>query len=118
MSLNAAFTLEQANDFASDMASSTLTILDGATTLATHTIPSFAASNSGAAGVATAAAIADETIAASGTADGATLTSSTGGRTITLTVGTSGADLNLSTLTYVSGETSSISSFVVNFPAT
>ena len=116
MSLNAAFTLKQANDFSTDFAGATLNILDGATVLASHTVPSWAASNNGAAGRATAAAISDVTIGnGGGTADGATLTS--GGRTITLSVGLSGADLNLSTLTYVDGETSAISSLVVNFPA-
>lgn len=112
---NAAATLDRASDWGGSFASSTLTILDGVTTLATHTVPSFTPSNSGNDGLATAAAIANATIAASGTADGATLTEGT--KTYTLTVGTSGADLNLSTLTYVSGETSSISSLVVTFPA-
>jgi len=102
----------RASDFASDYSTATLTILDGATTLATHTLAGFGAP---ATGVITASAIADATIAASGTADSATISDTAG--TYTLTVGTSGADLNLSTLTYVSGETSSISSLTVTFPA-
>jgi hypothetical protein len=112
---NAAATLERATDWSTDFASATLVILDGATPLATHTVPSFTPSNSGADGLATAAAIANDTIDASGTADSATLTAA--GKVYTLTVGLSGADLNLSTLTYVIGETSSITSLVVTFPA-
>ena len=112
---NAAATLARATDFGTDFSAQTLTILDGATTLATHTIGTFTPSNSGADGLATSSAIANETIAASGTADGATI--SDGSKTYTLTVGLAGADLNLSTLTYVLGETSSISSLVVTFPA-
>lgn len=102
----------RASDFAADYATATLTILDGATTLATHTLTGFGAP---ATGVITANAIADATIAADGTADSATISDTAG--TYTLTVGTSGADLNLSTLTYVSGETSSINSLTVTFPA-
>lgn len=112
---NAAATLERADDFASDYGTATLTILGGATTLATHTLSGFTTSNSGADGVATANAIADETIAASGTADGAELTAA--GKTYTLTLGTSGTDVVVSTTNYISGETSSINSFVVTFPA-
>jgi len=114
---NAASTLDRASDWGTSFASSTLTILAGATSLAVHTVPSFTASNSGNDGLATAATIADETIQASDTADSATLTEGT--KTYTLTVGLvgSGADLELSTLTYVTGETSTISSLVVTFPA-
>lgn len=102
----------RASDFAADYGTATLTILDGATTLATHTLAGFGAP---ATGVITANAIANATIAANGTANSATISDTAG--TYTLTVGTSGADLNLSTLTYVSGETSSINSLTVTFPA-
>lgn len=102
----------RASDFATDYATATLTIKSGATTLATHTLTGFGAP---ATGVITANAIADATIAADGTADSATISDTAG--TYTLTVGTSGADLNLSTLTYISGETSSITSLNVTFPA-
>ena len=112
---NAAATLARATDWGTDFATATLVILDGATTLATHTMASFVASNSGSNGLATANSIADATIAADGTADSATLTA--GSSVYTLTVGTSGADLNLSTLTYVIGQTSSITGLVVTFPA-
>lgn len=113
--LNAAATLEQADDFTADYATATLTIFAGATALATHTLAGFVTSNSGAAGLATANAVADETIANSGTADSAEITAA--GKTWTLTVGTSGAECNLSTLTYVSGETSSVNSVVITFPS-
>ena len=113
--LNAAATLKQADDFDTDYTGATLTILAGATTLATHTIPSWTTANSVNDGVATAGAIADATIAASGTADGATMTAA--GKTWTLTVGTSGAEVNLSTLTYIAGETSSVTGAALTFPA-
>ena len=112
---NAAATLERATDWGTDFAAAILTIKDGATTLVAHTLAGLTASNSGSNGLSTASAISDETILADGTADSAELTAS--GKTYTLTVGTSGADLNLSTLTYITGETSSISSLVVTFPA-
>jgi hypothetical protein len=115
--LNAAATLEQATDFGADYATATILILDGATTLASHSTTSWTPTNSGANGVATAvlANAGAETILADGTANSATITAA--GKTITLSVGLSGSDLNLSTLTYVTGETSTISSLVVTFPA-
>ena len=112
---NAAATLERADDFAADYNTATLTIKAGATTLATHTLAGFTTSNSGSNGVATANAIADATIAANGTADSAELTAA--GKTYTLTLGTSGTDVIVSTTNYISGETSSVNSFVVTFPA-
>ena len=104
----------RASDFSADFATSTLVILAGATTLATHTLAGFGAPS---VGVITASAIADATIAATATADGATLTDSAG--VYTLTVGTTGggADVEISTLTFISGETSSITSLTVDFPA-
>lgn len=112
---NAAATLERADDFAADYNTATLTIKAGATTVATHTLAGFTTSNSGSDGVATANAIADATIAANGTADSAELTAA--GKTYTLTVGTSGTDVIVSTTNYISGETSSVNSFVVTFAA-
>lgn len=114
---NAAATLERATDWGADFATATLIIKAGANTLATHTLASFVASNSGANGLATANAIADVSITGTGTqtADSAEITAGT--KTYTLTVGTSGADLNLTTLTYINGETSSINSLVVTFTA-
>ncbi len=104
----------RASDFASDYATATLTIKAGATTLATHTLTGFGAP---ATGVITANAIADATIANTDTADTATLSDTAGA--YTLTVGTigSGADVEISTLNFISGETSSVSSLTVTFPA-
>lgn len=104
----------RASDFSADYATATLTILAGATPLATHTLTGFGAP---AAGVITANAIANATIANTATADTATLSDTAG--TYTLTVGTvgSGQDVELSTLSYVSGETSSVNSLTVTFPA-
>ena len=109
MTPNTAATNEVVDDFATDFAAATLTIKEGATTLATHTLAGFGAAASG---TAAANAIADATIAASGTADSAVLTA--GALEYQLTVGTSGADVNLSTLTFVSGETSSITALTVS----
>lgn len=102
----------RASDFASDYGTATLTIKAGATTLATHTLAGFGAPSNG---VITANAIGDATIAASGTADSAELTDAAGAYTLTL--GTSGADVIVSTTNYIAGETSSINSFAVTFPA-
>jgi hypothetical protein len=118
--INAPATLQIAGNFGIDYATSTILILDGATTLATHSTTSWTASNTGNDGTATAtlANAGAETITANGTADGATITD--GAESIALTVGLSGsgADLILSTLTYVSGETSTINSLVVTVPST
>ena len=111
-SANAAATLERADDWAANFATASMIILAGATTLASHTLASFVTSNSGADALATANAIADETIAATGTADSAEIT--VGGKTYTLVVG---VDIILSTTNYISGETSSINSLVVTFLA-
>lgn len=109
---NAAATLERANDWSTDFTTASMIIKDGAVTLATHTLAGFVTSNSGSDGVSTANAIADATIAADGTADTAEITAGT--KTYTLVVG---VDITLSTTTYITGETSSINSLVVTFPA-
>ena len=44
---NAAATLERANDFKADYDGAILLILDGATTLASHTLTAFTTANSG-----------------------------------------------------------------------
>lgn len=104
----------RASDFSTDYSTASLVIKAGATTLATHTLTGFGAPS---VGVITASAIADATIAATATADTATLTDTAG--TYTLTVGTvsSGADVEISTLTFITGETSSVTSLTVTFPA-
>ena len=104
----------RASDFSAGFSTSTLVILAGATTLATHTLAGFGAPS---VGVITANAIADATIAATATADGATLTDTAGVYTLTVGAVGSGADVEISTLTFVAGETSSITSLTVDFPA-
>lgn len=99
----------RASDFAADYGTATLTILAGATTLATHTLAGFGAPSNG---VITANAIATATIANSGTATGATLSAAAG--TYTLAIGT---DITLSTTNYIAGETSTVNSLTVTFPA-
>ncbi len=102
----------RASDFATDYSTASLIIKDGATTLATHTLAGFGAPSTG---VITASAIADATIAATGTADSAELTDTAG--TYTLTIGTSGTDVVVSDLDYVASGTSTIDSLTVTFPA-
>ncbi len=102
----------RASDFASDYAAATLTILDGVTVLATHTLTGFGAP---ATGVITANAIANAVIAATGTADSATLSSAAG--TYTLTVGTSGTDVIVTSTSYAAGGNSIVNSLTVTFPA-
>lgn len=120
---NAAATLKRANDFGTDFAAATLTVNAGANILATHTLTGWSGSNDGNDGLATADAIAVETITGTGTqtADGATLSS--GGKAYQLTVDTAAnpsvppADLRLGTTTYINGETSTINSLVARFKA-
>jgi len=106
----------RASDFSADFATASLVILDGGTTLVAHTLAGFGAPSTG---VITGSAIADETIAASGTADSATLTAGTSVYTLTVGLSGSGADVIVagSTLDYVAGGTSSISGLTVTFPA-
>lgn len=108
--LDAAATLEQADDFAADYGAASLTVQEGATVLATHTLAGFVTANAGSAATATANAVSDVTIPASGTAD--TVLMSAGGKVIDIT-----NDVTLATTNYVSGETSSVSSLVFTFPA-
>lgn len=111
-SLNTTARDYMADSVGTGFGTATLTILAGATTLATHTLTGFGASSSG---VITAAAIANATIAATGTADGATLTQS--GRTLTLSLGTSGTEVVVSSTSYVTGGTSQITSLTITYPA-
>lgn len=112
-SLNTAARNHMADAIVSGFSTATLTILAGATALATHTLTGLTNSN----GVVTAAAIADATIAGTGTstATGATLTMAD--RTLTLSVGTSGTEVIVPTLSYTQGGTSSINSLTITYPA-
>ncbi len=110
-SLNTAARNHMADAIVSGFSTATLTILAGATALATHTLTGLTNSN----GVVTAAAIANDTIDASGTATSVTLTQA--GRTLTLSIGTSGTEVIVPTLSYVAGGTSSINSLAITYPA-
>lgn len=92
--------------FVSTYAAASLVIYDGATVLVTHTIAGFNSATGE--GVVTAQAVADATIAASGTADSAKLIA--GSNEITLSVGLSSAEVIMSDLDLVSGGTSTINS--------
>lgn len=111
-SLNTAARDYMADSVGTGFGTATLTILAGATALATHTLTGFGAASTG---VITASAIADATIAASGTATSATLTQA--GRTLTLSIGTTGTEVIVPTLSYVAGGTSSINSLTITYPA-
>lgn len=81
----------------------------------TFTDPAFGAAS---AGVATASAITDDSSADdTGTAAVLRVTSSTPTTVFEGTVGTSGADLNLNTVSITSGDTVSITSMTVTMPA-
>jgi hypothetical protein len=115
--LNAAATLQQAQNFATEYAGATLEILNGATVCATVTIASFTAANSGQSATATAAGV-PITEVISNTANpvnGARLVDGT--KTWTLSVGTSGAEVNLSTLNFIAGQDFTLNSLVITFPA-
>lgn len=89
---------------------------ESGTLLATFTLsdPAFGAASSG---VATAAAIANTTGVAAGTAGYFRAEDSTGANVLDGSVGTSGADLNLNTTTISVGLTVSITSWTVTMPA-
>ena len=114
--LNAATTLEQAEDFATNWASANLVVLAGANVLVTHPITSFSTANNGAAAEATAVYPAGGVVAITGagtqTADGVELRSST--EVIVLAIG---SDISMSTTTFVNGEDSTASNLVITFPA-
>jgi hypothetical protein len=93
-------------------ATGTLVIYAGTTVLATHTIAGFGAASSG---TVTASAIANATVAASGTATSAKMIA--GSNELTLSVGTSGTEVVMSTLALVAGGTSTINSLTLTMPA-
>lgn len=91
---------------------------DSGTLLATLTFsdPAFGAASSG---VATASAITSDTsVDASGTAAHFRIKDSTGTVIAQGTVGTSGADINFNTVTFVAGGVAAITSMTVTMPAT
>lgn len=110
--LNTAARNAAATAVAGTYASGTLVIYEGLTVLATHTLTGFGAAASG---VVTANAISNVTVAASGTANSAKLIA--GANEVTLTVGTSAAEVVMSTLSLVIGGTSQINSLTITMPA-
>jgi hypothetical protein len=110
--LNAAARNSMATAAGALAAGGTLQIRAGATVLATHTMTGFGSPTNG---VIAANAIADVTIAATGTANTAVLIEA--GREVTLTLGTSGAEVIVSSTSYVAGGTSTINSVTITYPA-
>lgn len=80
----------------------------------TFSDPAFGAASTG---VATASAITDDSSATGGTMAKAVFKDSNGTEVLTATVGTSGADINFTSLTVAATEAVSISSLTVTVPA-
>ena len=112
-SLNTAARNHMADAIASGWPTATLTILAGATAVATHTLTGL--TNSG--GVITASAIADAEISGTGTNTATSATLTQAGRTLTLSIGTTGTEVIVPTLSYVAGGTSTINSLTITYPA-
>lgn len=113
-SLNAAARNTAADSLAAPYAAATLNIYDGVTLLVSHTLTGFGAATGG---TVTANAIADETVAATGTAASAKFIA--GGNEVTLSVGLSGsgAEVIMSSLSLTSGGNSSVTSVTLTMPA-
>ena len=109
---SAAETLRQATSFSTDYAAATLTISEGATSLAVYTLSGLVPSNSGNDGLATANAIAPVNNVGTGTADTCVL--ATGAESYNLAIGT---DITISDLNFITGVESSVTGLTVTFPA-
>jgi len=124
-SLNTSSVDSQADNIGTDFSTAVLTIYDGTppasgnaalsnnTELAVHTLAGW---DSASLGVIIALAIADATIAATGTASFARLVLTT--KTMQVTAGTEAQELVLSSTSYVAGEDSVICSELITQPAT
>ena len=110
MTPNVAAKDDMATYFSTTYGTGVLTILAGATPLAVHTLTGFGAPT---AGLLTGNPVDDDTILASGTADGAELTDGT--KTFVLTIGTSGAEVNVNNLTFVENGVSAVASVAVQY---
>ena len=104
----------RASDFSAHYATATLQFRVGAAVLATHNLAGFGAPSTG---VITANAISDATIAVTGIADNALWTDTAGSYALTVGVTGSGADIEINSLSFFIGETSSISVATIDFPA-
>lgn len=109
---NAAQTLEQADDFSSDYATSMLVVSEGATVLAAYQVAGFVTSNAGDDGLAVANAIAAENNVGTGTADTVKLVA--GSKEFDLTIG---VDAIISDTSFITGVESSVTGLTVTFPA-
>jgi hypothetical protein len=83
----------------------------------TFSDPAFSAAGSATAGVATAAAITSDTNAAGGTIAKCRIQDSAPATVMAVTVGTSGQEINLSSLAIGAGDTVAVSSLTVTMPA-
>lgn len=110
---NAAATLERADDFAADYATATLSFGDGVTEAVSVTFASLATSNNGNDGLAQIGAPITATIA-NDVNPVNTVTLTAAGKTYNLVVGT---DITISNTNFIAGETFTLNSFVVTFPA-
>ena len=110
---NAAATLERADDFAVDYGTATLTFGDGTTTAVSVTFTALATSNAGANGLAqVSGSIAETIVNTVNPVDTVTLTAA--GKTYDLAIGT---DVTLSNTNFIAGQTFTLNSFAVTFPA-
>lgn len=126
MKLNTASQNSQVTNLATDHATSTLVIRSGAvpananatfgTALVSHTIAGF---GSASAGSVVASAIANQTITGAGTQTSTHATMSNGTEEVLLTLGASGsgAEVIVSSTTYINGGTSQITSLTLSQPA-
>lgn len=124
MKLNTAQQNSQVSNLATNLATASLIIYAGSvpatanaaagTVLVTHTLAGFGSASSGSV---TANAVANATIAATGTASYARITNGTNTVQLTLGLSGSGAECIVSGLSYVSGETSQVVSIVLSQPA-
>ena len=109
------------NDGAATPATVDTAVPGGSTLLATITLPNsthgpFGAATTASPSVATAAAISDGTVSVTGTAQWFRITTSGGTAVWQGVCGTSGADLNLATLSLVAAATIPVSSLTASFP--
>lgn len=104
-----------AEDMVAPYAAASLQIREGSTVLVTHTLTGFGELVGS---TITANAVADAEIANSTTTGANNAKLIADGKALTLTVGTSGAEVNMSSLTLVAKGNSVISSIVLTFPVT
>lgn len=110
---NAAATLERANDFAADYGTATLSFGDGTTEAVSVTFSALSTSNNGNDGLAQIGAPITATIV-NDVNPVNTVTLTAAGKTYNLVVGT---DITISNTNFIAGETFTLNTFAVTFPA-